>query len=48
MFLCINYVLSNPCFGFVYLQLTKVLSTAVGHTASSVDEESDDGIAEVV
>ncbi len=48
MFLCINYILSNPCFLFVYLQLTKVLSTAAGPTASSGDEDSDDGTAEVV
>ncbi len=32
----------------MYLQLTKVLSTAVGPTASSGDENSDDGTAEVV
>ncbi len=47
MFLCINYILSNPCFVLVYLQLTKVLSTAAGPTASSGDD-SDDGTAEVV
>ncbi len=32
----------------MYLQLTKVLSTAVGPTASSGDEDSDDCTAEVV
>ncbi len=48
MFLCINYILSNPCFLFVYLQLIKVLSTAAGPTASSGDKDFDDGTAEVV
>ncbi len=48
MFLCINYILSNPCFVLVYLQLTKVLSTAAGPTASSGDEDTDDGTAGVV
>ncbi len=33
---------------FVHLQLTKVLSTAAGPTASFGDEDSDDGTAEVV
>ncbi len=32
----------------MYLQLTKVLSTVARHTASSGDEDSDDGTAEVV
>ncbi len=44
MFLCIHYILSNACLVLVYLQLTKVLSTA----ASSGDEDSDDGTVEVV
>ncbi len=47
MFLCISYILSNPCFVLVYLQLTKVLSTAARPTASSGDD-SDGGTAEVV
>ncbi len=47
MSLCKNYILSNPCFVLVYLQLTKVLYTAAGPTASSGDD-SDDGTAEVV
>ncbi len=41
-------MLSNPCFVLVYLQLTKVLSTAARPTASSGDEDADDGTAEVV
>ncbi len=47
MYYCITFILSNPCFVLLYLQLAAKLSTAVGPRASS-GEESDDGTADVV
>ncbi len=47
MYYCISFILSNPCFVLLYLQLATKLATAAGPWASS-GEESDDGTADVV
>ncbi len=47
MYYCITFILSNPCFVLLYLQLAAKLATAAGPRASS-GEESDDGTADVV
>ncbi len=47
MYYCITFILSNPCFVLLYLQLAAKLTTAAGTRASS-GEESDDGTADVI
>ncbi len=47
MYYCITFILSNPCFALLYLQLTTKLATAMGPRASS-GEDSDDSTADVV
>ncbi len=47
MYYCITFILSNPCFILLYLQLAAKLVNAVGSRAS-LGEDSDDGTADVV
>ncbi len=47
MYYCITFILCNPCFVLLHLQLAAKLATAAGPRASS-GEESDDGTADVV
>ncbi len=47
MYYCITFILSNPCFVLLYLQLAANLATAVGPRASS-GEETYYGTADVV
>ncbi len=47
MYYCITFILSNPCFLLLYLQLAAKLTTTVELRASS-GEESDDGTADVI
>ena len=47
MYYCITFILSNPCFVLLYLQLAAKLATAAGNRAYSGDD-SDDGTADVV
>ncbi len=47
MYYCITFILSNPCFVLLYLQLAAKLATSAGPKASS-EEESDGGTADVI
>ncbi len=47
MYYCITFILSNPCFVLLYLQLAVKQGTAAGPRAYS-GEDSDDGTADVV
>ncbi len=47
MYYCITFILSNPCFVLLYLQLAAKLTTAAVPKASS-GEESDAGTADVI
>ncbi len=47
MYYCITFILSNPCFVLLYLQLPAKVATAAGPRAS-LGEYRDDGTADVV